>query len=76
MTSLRFYLLTGRHGEKAIYFKIAEEKHPFMCKEWATIKLIGEYTLNKENETSADFNEYFSKHILPYLAEKQSSMKA
>ena len=75
MTSLKFYFLTGRHGEKAIYFKMAEEKHPFMCKEWNTIKLIGKYTLNKENETSADFNEYFSKRILSYLTKKQSSMK-
>ena len=64
---LRIYSVTGKQGGNAIYFKVFGDKHPFMCKEWCTVKLIGEYTLNEKLEISADFSEYFSKNILPYL---------
>lgn len=68
---LRIYLVTGKQGGKAVYFKVVGDKHPFICKEWCTIKLIGEYTLNEKIAISQDFSAYFSKHILPYLTGKQ-----
>jgi len=69
---LRIYLVTGKQGGKAVYFKVVGDKHPFICKEWCTVKLIGEYVLNENIEISADFSEYFSNHVLPYLTGKQS----
>lgn len=68
---LRIYSVTGKLGGKTIYFKVVGDKHPFICKEWCTVKLIGEYHLNENIEISADFSEYFSKHVLPYLTGQQ-----
>jgi len=72
---LRIYSIKGKHGGKAIYFKLVGDEHPVIFKERVIIKLIGEYTLNEKIEISEDFNEYFSKHILPYLTGQQSKMR-
>lgn len=69
---LRIYSVKGKLGGKAIYFKVVGDKHPFICKEWCTVKLIGQYTLNEKNEISANFSEYFSKHVLPHLTGQRS----
>jgi len=72
---LRIYSVTGKYGGKAVYFKLVGDMHPPLFKEWCTIKLIGEYTLNENIEISANFSEWFSKYVLPYLTGKQSKKR-
>ena len=64
---IRFYFEKGREGGKAIYFNLIGEKHPFRCKEYGKLLLIGEYVLNENEELTDDFKDWFSRYILSRL---------